>query len=404
MANTLTVTDVYGIVNAMNAEMFGNNATITAINTSTFATVAENMLRTSVTGTYDALNNVIGKNIYAVRRYNGKFKIILKTAAEWGGITRKISYFAKPMEQSTNYNTNLAGTQLDDGSSIDPWVISKKYPLEMCMPGVKSIQYSITRFVSQIKMAFTSERALADFIAGMLTEVANDIESKIEAENRLMVLNAIGATYNVGNSRMKVNLRTEFNSKYGTSYSVSDLLTTYLADFVAFFVWRLKGDMELMSERNDLFHIYPAKTDDAGNSLTLLRHTPADARRLILYMPLIRDEEVNVFPSLFDTSMLRISDFNGVEYWQNPNDPMSVSVTPNQLNTTSGEAETGSAVALSYVVGLLFDRDALATEIKHESVLSTPINPRGEYINTVYHWSQNYLLDQTENMVLYYLA
>lgn len=404
MANTLTVTDVYGIVNAMNAEMFGNNATITAINTSTFATVAENMLRTSVTGTYDALNNVIGKNIYAVRRYNGKFKIILKTAAEWGGITRKISYFAKPMEQSTNYNTNLAGTQLDDGSSIDPWVISKKYPLEMCIPGVKSIQYSITRFVSQIKMAFTSERALADFIAGMLTEVANDIESKIEAENRLMVLNAIGATYNVGNSRMKVNLRAEFNTKYGTSYSVSDLLTTYLADFVAFFVWRLKGDMELMSERNDLFHIYPAKTDDAGNSLTLLRHTPADARRLILYMPLIRDEEVNVFPSLFDTSMLRISDFNGVEYWQNPNDPMSVSVTPNQLNTTSGEAETGSAVALSYVVGLLFDRDALATEIKHESVLSTPINPRGEYINTVYHWSQNYLLDQTENMVLYYLA
>lgn len=404
MANTLTVTDVYGIVNAMNAEMFGSNATITAINTSTFATVAENMLRTSVTGTYDALNNVIGRNIYAVRRYNGKFKIILKTAAEWGGITRKISYFAKPMEQSTNYNTNLAGTQLDDGQSIDPWVISKKYPLEMCMPGVKSIQYTITRFVSQIKMAFTSERALSDFIAGMLTEVANDIESKIEAENRLMVLNAIGATYNVGNSRMKVNLRTEFNSKYSTSYSVSDLLTTYLADFVAFFVWRLKGDMELMSERNDLFHIYPAKTDDAGNSLTLLRHTPADARRLILYMPLIRDEAVTVFPSLFDTSTLRIEDFNGVEYWQNPNDPMAVSITPNQLNTTSGEAETGNAVSLSYVVGLLFDRDALATEIKHESVLSTPINPRGEYINTVYHWSQNYLLDQTENMVLYYLA
>lgn len=404
MGNTLTVTDVYGIVNAMNAEMFGVNASITAINTSTFATVAENMLRTSVTGTYDALNNVIGKNIYAVRRYNGKFKIILKTAAEWGGITRKISYFAKPMEQSTNYNTDLAGTQLDDGSSIDPWVISKKYPLEMCMPGVKTIQYSITRFVSQIKMAFTSERALADFIAGMLTEVANDIESKIEAENRLMVLNAIGATYNVGNSRMKVNLRTEFNAKYGTTYSVSDLLTTYLADFVAFFVWRLKGDMELMSERNDLFHIYPAKTDDAGNNLVLLRHTPPEARRLILYMPLIRDEEVNVFPSLFDTSMLRISDFSGCEYWQNPNDPMSVSITPNQLNTTSGEAETGSAVSLSYVVGLLFDRDALATEIKHESVLSTPINPRGEYINTVYHWSQNYLLDQTENMVLYYLA
>ena len=404
MANTLTVTDVYGIVNAMNAEMFGKNATITAINTSTFATVAENMLRTGVTSTYDALNNVIGRNIYAVRRYNGQFKIILKTEAEWGGIIRKISFFAKPMSPSTNYNTNLNATQLDDGASIDPWVISKKYPLEMCMPGAKTIQYSITRFVSQIKFAFTSEQALADFIAGMLTEVANDIESKIEAENRLQVLNAIGATYNVGSARSKVNLRTEFNSKYGTTYTVNDLLTTHLAEFVAFFVWRLESDMELMKERNDLFHIYPAKTDDNGNALTLLRHTPPEARRLILYMPLLRDEAKNVFPSLFSTSELRIENFTGVEYWQNVNEPMKVSITPNQLNTTTGEAETGSAVALSNVVGLLFDRDALATAVKHESVLSTGVNPFGEYVKTVYHFSENYLLDQSENIVLYYLA
>ena len=34
MANSLTPTDVYAIVNAMSAEMFGQNATLTAFNTS----------------------------------------------------------------------------------------------------------------------------------------------------------------------------------------------------------------------------------------------------------------------------------------------------------------------------------------------------------------------------------
>ena len=404
MANTLTPTDVYGIVNTMSTEMFGVNGTITAIDTSTFATVGEKMLRSGYTNTYNALGVVLGRTIYAVRRYNGKFKIIMKTPAEWGGRTRKISFYAKPMNVSTNYNTDINGTQLVDGASIDPWVISKKYPLEISFVGAKTIQLDYTRFVSQIKFAFTTEQAFADFVAGMLVEIANDLETKVEAENRLMILNAIGATYNVGNTRQAVDLTAAFNAKYGTTYNANDLMTTYLADFVAFFVWRLESDMELMKERNELFHIYPAQNDDSGNALVLTRHTPPEARKLILYMPLLRDEAKNVFPSLFSTSELRIENFEGVEYWQNPNDPMSVSVTPNQLNTTNGESETGNAVALSNVVGLLFDRDALATEIKHESVYTTPVNPRGEYINTSHHYTMNYLLDQTENMVLYYLG
>ena len=39
MANTLTPTDVYAIVNAMAAEMYGANNSLQAVNTSTFATV-----------------------------------------------------------------------------------------------------------------------------------------------------------------------------------------------------------------------------------------------------------------------------------------------------------------------------------------------------------------------------
>lgn len=404
MANSLTPTDVYGIVNAMSAEMFGSNGTLTAFDTKTFVTVGEHMLRTGYTNTLAALSNVIGRTVYAVRRYNGRFKIIMKTPAEWGGIERKISFYAKGLEPSRNYNTNINGSQLVDGASIDPWKISKKYPLEINFCGAKTLEYSDTSFVSQLKFAFSSERAFSDFVSAKLVDIANDLETKIEAENRLMVLNAIGATYNTGTARQKVNLVSAFNSKYGTSYTVSDLLTTYLAEFVAFMVARIEGDMELMRERNELFHIYPARNDDSGNALVLPRHTPPEARRLILYMPLVRDEMKSVFPSLFNDSYLKLENYEGVEYWQNPNVPMAVSVTPNQLNATTGQSEDGSAVVLDNVVGLLFDRDALEMSVKHESVLSTNVNPFGEYYNTVYHWTYNYKQDQTENMILYYMA
>ena len=404
MANTLTPTDVYGIVNAMNQEMFGANATIQALDTSSFVTVGEHMLRTGYTNTLDALSNVIGRTIFGVRRYNGKFKLIIKTAAEWGGIERKISYYAKPMQASGNYNTNVNATQLDDGSSIDPWVISKKYPLEINFCGVKTIEYQITVFASQLRLAFTSEQAFADFVAAMMVDVANDIESKVEAENRLQVINAIGATYDVGAPRSAVNLVTEYNAKYGTTLSATDLMTTNLADLMAFFVSRLEGDMKLMEERNELFHIYPARNDDSGNALQLLRHTPPQDRRLILYEPLFRDEQKNIFPSLFNTSYLAIENYTGVEYWQNVNDPMAVDIVPNELDVSTGESQNGNRVQISYVLGLLFDKDAIATSIKFESANSTILNPRGLYTNQFWHWACQYKLDQTENMILYYLA
>lgn len=404
MANTLTPTDVYGIVNAMSAEMFGSQSSLQALDTSTFITVGEHMLRTGYTNTLDALSNVIGRTIYAVRPYNGRFQIIMKTQAEWGGIERKISFYAKGLQPSGNFNTNLSGTQLDDGQSIDHYVIKKKYPLEINFCGIKVEEYEDTTFISQLKMAFTSEQAFADFVSAKLVDIANDIETKVDAENRLMVLNAIGATYSVGGTRQKVNLTSEFNTKFGTSYTTTQLQTTYLAEFVAFMVARIEGDMELMRERNELFHIYPARNDDSGVALTLPRHTAPEDRRLILYMPLIRDEMKQVLPALFNDSYLKLENYTGAEYWQNPNDPMAVDIVPNQLNVANGQSATGSRVQLANVVGLLFDKDALAVSIKHESALTTPVNARGEYYNTYYHWGYNFKFDQTENMILYYMA
>jgi hypothetical protein len=121
-------------------------------------------------------------------------------------------------------------------------------------------------------------------------------------------------------------------------------------------------------------------------------------------MPFIRKAETSVFPSLFRDSELRLENYEGVEYWQNPNDGAAISVTPNQLNVSTGQSATGTAVQQDYILGVFFDRDALATSIKLEEVYTSPINPRGSYFNTFYHWAKNYKYDPTENMIVYYMA
>ena len=404
MANSFTPTDVYAIVNAMAAEMYGSQNTLQAVDTSSFVTVGEHLLRTGYTNTLNALSNVIGRTIIAARPYRGRFAIIAKVPQEWGGIERKISFYATKNEPTESYNTNLNATQLVDGGSVDPWTISKDYPLEMNFCGIKTLQKSYTTFISQLKLAFSSESSFNEFVSGRLINIANDIQVSVDAQNRLQVLNAIGATLNVGNARQAVNMTAEYNAFYNTSYTTAQLLSTYFDSFMEFFVMRLQGDMELAREYNELFHIYPARNDDGGNALTLLRHTPPEMRRLILYMPIIRQAEKTVFPALFNDSYLKLENYEGVEYWQNPNDPSAIDIVPNQLNTTSGEAETGSRVQQDIILGLFFDRDALATSVKFEDVYNTGVNARGKYINTVYSWGYLHKLDQTENMIVYYMA
>ena len=71
------------------------------------------------------------------------------------------------------------------------------------------------------------------------------------------------------------------------------------------------------------------------------------------------------------------------------------------MNTAT--QEQGKPVDLSMVVGVLYDRRALATVYMMDSVYTTPFNTKGEYYNTEHHWKMNYISDPTENAILFYM-
>lgn len=396
--------DVYAIVNQMISEMTGGKAQITAVDTSSFVAVGEMALSLGLESTLSALTNMIGRTFIAIRPYRGRFSSVERNNQEWGLVQRKISYFTSDFGPTSSWNTDLNPDQLKDGKSVDMYTINKQYPMQMYFNGFTTLQKDVTVFRNQLKTAFQNESEFSQFFYGLSVEVQNDIEMMREAENRATVLNHIGAIRNVGNDAMNVNLTKEFNAVRVTNYTTNELLTTHLQEFLSFMVSRIKTDSDLMECNSELYHLTPKAVDDSGAALHLLRHTPKSKQKLLLYQPLINDATSWVYPAIFGPGYLSFGSYEGVNYWQNIRNKSAINVTPKQFDVNTGRAVTGEGVALGYVVGLLYDTDALGTTYMQESVDVAPYNTRGKYWNTTYNWVKRFQNDLTENAILYYMS
>lgn len=396
--------DLYNIANQLVKQVTGQTPAIQAVDTSSFITVGQMCLSTSLESTIRALSEMIGRTFIAVRPYSGKFTSIESDSMNWGMIVRKISFFSTTFDKSTDWNTDIAPNQLVDGASVDMYKIKKTYPMQLFFDGFTTLQKDYTRFENQLKVAFESESAFSSYLYGLSVEIQNDINTWKESENRLMVANLAGALVQDGQPESRVNLTAKFNEKYGTAYTSEELRTTHLSDFLSFFVSFLETESQLLTENTTMYHLTPAATDDNGNALALLRHTPKAYQKLLLYTPLITEAKAWVLPRIFGPGYLSLDNYEGVNFWQNIRDKAQIKVKPSSFDVNTAKQKTGREVTIPYVVGILYDRDCLATRYVQDGVYTTPFNTHGRYWNVTHHWAKHYHMDMTENAMLLYMA
>lgn len=419
MARTLTAKDCHALMNLLVKEATGQDATIQAVDSSTFVSAGELVLATGTENVLNALSLVLGRTFMAVRPYGAKLNLInAVNTGEYTHRMRKISFYSREAQASGDWNTqlftNLAdgftnGQNIDDGSAQSTksmWEQNQPVPLEMNFAGQNVWQDSTTVYEYQLQQAFRSEAEFAEFVSGIMTERGNDIESQKEAYNRMTLLNFMAGVYDLDQTGSVVNLTEAFNEEFDTNYKTADLLSTYLKEFAEFFAAKIRIDSDRMTNRSKKNHWSPAKT--IGDvSYTLLRHTPKDRQRLFLYEPLMIKTKAYVYPSLFNEEYLQMSQYEGVQFWQNEVDPSAIKVTPaipDVAGTNSGAQTAGDQVALDYVVGLLFDEDALMIDYQLERSAVSPLEARKGYRNTWWTFSKNSICDFTENAILYYMA
>lgn len=416
MARTLTQKDCHALMNLLVKEATGQNNSIQVVDSSTFVSAGEQVLATGTENVLNALSLVLGRTFMAVRPYNAKLALInAVNTGEYTHRMRKISFYSRQAQASGDWNTQLF-TNLADGftngqnvSSGDPqstksmWEQNQPVPLEMNFAGSSVWEDSTTIYEYQLQQAFRSEAEFGEFVGGIMTERGNDIESQKEAFNRMTLLNFMAGAYDMSASApgSVVNLTYEFNQEFGTNYTSAQLRTTYLEQFTKFLVARIKIDSDMLTNRSVKAHWSPAKEGYA-----LLRHTPKDRQRLLLFNPLLVKTQAYVFPSLFNEQYLQMSNYEGVMYWQNEADPSAIKVTPAIPDTTglTGVQTAGDTVSLDYVVGMLYDVDALMIDYQLDRSAVTPLEARKGYRNMWWSFAKNAINDHTENHILYYMA
>ena len=423
MARTLTPRDCHVLMNLLVKEATGQDAEIQVVDSSTFVSAGEQVLATGTENVLNSLSLVLGRTFMAVRPYKAKLAIINALNTDmYTNRMRKISFYSREAQASGDFNTqlftNLAkdfdnGENGVDAVTGDPvstksmWVQNPAVPLEMNFGGQSVWEDSTTVYEYQLKTAFRSEDEFAQFVAGIMTEKGNDIESQKEAFNRMTILNHIAGVYDLdtaaANGRV-VNLTAAFNARFGTQYTSAQLRSTYLKEFLAFFVATFKEQSRLMTYRSAKYHWSPAKTV-GGQSYVLLRHTPYDRQRVMLYQPLFTEAEAMVLPEIFRPEYLDINtQYEGVDYWQNFNAGAAIDVVP-AIPNTAGTAQTvGAEVELDYVVGMIYDADAIMIDYQLEAASTTPLEARKHYRNMWWSFSKNAINDFTENCVIFIMA
>lgn len=412
MARTLTPNDCHTIMNLLVKEATGQDATIQAVDSSSFVSCGETVLATGTENTLNALSIVLGKTFMAVRPYEAKLKIISALdSGLYNQRMRKISFYAREAQAAGDWNTDINKENLKNGidngahgttpnSSVGTmWEQNAPVPLELNFAGQSVFDESTTIYENQLKVAFSNESEFGAFVGGIMTEKGNDIESAKEAFNRMTLLNHIAGVYDMSAAMpgSVVNLTKEFNDTYGTNYTSAQLRTTHLKEFLEFFVARFKLTSDYMTNRSINYHWVPTK---AG--YTLMRHTPKSKQKAVLYSPLFTQAEATVMPEIFNPSYLSLDNYEGVTYWQNINEPAKISVTPAIPNVAApAEQKVGDAVELDYVVGMIFDTDAIMTDYQFEDSLATPVEARKRYRNIFWHFSKNAINDFTENAVIF---
>lgn len=397
MANSWNVIDTYALVTEAYQQATGRKD-IAAVDTTSFVAIGSILTQTQnmKETTLGVISQMVVRTIYNDRVTRRRLDILRADEERWGGVVRKLTELPLDPEESESFNTDINPTQLADGNSVDMYKIRKPKVIELNFWGQKILKTHITRFMYQLDAAFTSEAEMARFVRSMMLQFYNDITRINDAKTRLVLLNAIGGIYEMGNA---VDLALEYNKEYGTAYTRDQLLTTYLEDFLKFTVSTVNIYSDNLEDSSALYHANLTGLPD------ILRETPKEYQRMLFYKPFFTKAKATVMPTIFNPDELQLGEYSTVNFWQDKKTPTEVKVKPTYLDVATGESkDAADTVVFDYVLGILYDVEFMGVFPKFEYATTTPLNSNGLYWNEFVHWSFNNWTDYTENAVVFYIG
>lgn len=386
-ANELSINQVSTILNAVVKQATGNTA-LASVDGKNFATVAQLPLKIGYDPVINAISQVLSSTIFSVRPYSRKFKGINVSSQKFGNITRKLNIADSDW-------TDDDRQKLQDGSSIDMYVVKKPTVLQTNFYGANAFQRQTTIFKDQLDVAFSSQEEFGRFISMLMSNVSDMIEQGHESMARMCILNYVGGKLvNEDEANNCIHLLSEYNELTGLILNEKDVYKPEnFPSFMKFVVARIKAISNLMTERSEKFH-----TNVTGKEI--MRHTPLSKQKVYLLAPQQYLMETSVLSDLFNDKYMKMTDLELVNFWQNIDKPANIDIKPIYMDKNGALKQPESTIKEPHLFGVIFDEEALGYTTVNSWSAPTPFNARGGYHNIFWHYTDRYWNDFTENGVI----
>lgn len=376
------------VLNEIVAQATGKNP-ITAIDTSSFVSVANTALSISTDNLLGAISQVLSRTIFSIRPYSRKFKGLYMDSQRFGNHTRKLNIADSDWTKDLRYD-------LVDGQAIDDQIVKKPNVLQTNFYGQNIFERQVTIFKDQLNIALSSEEEFQRFITMVMTNASDQIEQAHESTARATLANFIGGKVK-GDTANVFKLVTLYNGVAGTELTTETVRQP--SNFVPFMKWAvgfIKTISDRMTERSQKFHI-----NVTGKEIS--RHTPYNKQKLYLYSELLNDIDASVMTSIFNDEYLKFADHERVAYWQSIDSPDGINVKPAYLQPGGAVKVETEELVQAGIFGALFDEEAVGITTFGEWSAPSPFNARGGYSNIFWHFNDRYFNDFTENGVVFLL-
>ena len=358
------------------------------VNTSQFVTMAQTALKTGYDPLLTAISQVISKTVFSIRPYYRQLRVLEADEVTYGNHIRKLNYIDGAIEDDERL-------KLINGQSIDMYKVAKPQVVQTNFYGYNNWQKHVTRYRDQINTALTGPEEFARFIAGVMQNSQDQIETVHENVARFTLTNLIGGTMAAGRY---IDLLEMYNTEASQDLSAEQVKTPqFFPDFARFIFAVLKTYSRSFKDRTVLHHTnLTAATPVSGN---IMRHTPTEDQRLITYAPFFDRVDANVLSNTFNDEYLRLMQHDEVSFWNNPLAPQTIDVTASYTDT-DGTIKTQD-IENDNVLMVLFDREAAGYNVGSTWAAPTPFNVAGGYTNFYWHFTDRYWNDSTENCVVF---
>ena len=323
----------------------------------------------------------IGREVFVDRTYEGYAPRVLRDSWEYGSIMSKTR--CKIFDAKANPSWNLQkGETVNQFEFNPPDVTQKFYNSKTAW----QIDCSFTDY--QLRESFTNAAAMNRFISMIENRIQTSMTIYIDSLIMRTINNFMAEKIHAGNS--VIDVLSGFNATQASPISAAAAVSD--KEFYRYLAYRTDLDIERFRAPSANFNI-----DDEAN----VTFTPREYAHFVLHSDFAAGMKVYLQADTYHDNLVTLGDFETVPFWQAQGDAYQLATTSRiEVKLASDNTTT---VNRNYIIGILFDRDALGVLNDNRRVTSA-YNANGEYWNNFYKVDTSYFNDLAENAIIYVLG